>query len=148
MFLLYWQPTANFLKACPKLDHMAHFGFHINRFKCFKGGSNVFATKTSNQRHCTNGITFGILCNADTKIALCTYPKLTLNGNFVGCPKIRVLREYSIARGYRQSHQSRCWRNNKAQITWMSKKMLETRTKHLRGFMWRKMLIIGCKTWH
>ena len=25
-----------FLKACPKLDHMAHFGLHGNCFRCFK----------------------------------------------------------------------------------------------------------------
>ena len=30
--------------------------------------------------------------SAYTKIAFCTYLKLTINGNYVGCPLIRVLR--------------------------------------------------------
>ena len=55
--------------------------------------------------------------SATAKIALCSYLKLTLNGNVVGWAEIRVLGEYSIAHGYRRSHQSRCWSNNKAQIT-------------------------------
>ena len=49
-----------FLKACPKLDHMTHFHFHGNRFKCFKVAQRYFSAKTSNQRHCTNGKSFGI----------------------------------------------------------------------------------------
>ena len=52
--------------------------------------------------------------SATAKIALCTYLRLTLNGNYVGWAW--VLREYTI-RGYRRSRQSRCWSNNKAQIT-------------------------------
>ena len=47
-----------FLKACPKLDHMPHFGFHGNLFRCFKVAQDTFSTKTSYQRYCTNGIIF------------------------------------------------------------------------------------------
>ena len=50
------------------------------------------------------------------KIALFTYLRLTLNGNYVGWAKIRVLRENSISRDYCQSCQSWCWSNNWAQI--------------------------------
>ena len=53
----------------------------------------------------------------NTKIALCTYLKPTLNENFVGWAEIRVLREYSIARWYRQSRQSQCWRKKQVQNT-------------------------------
>ena len=34
--------------------------------------------------------------SANTKIAFCTYLKLTLNGNYLGWAYLRVLREYSI----------------------------------------------------
>ena len=47
--------------------------------------------------------------SANTKIALYYHLKLTLNGNYIGWAKVRVLREYSMAR--------QCWSNNNAQIT-------------------------------
>ena len=51
-----------FLKACPKLDHMTHFGFHGNHVRCVSRWLKyLISTKTSNQRHCTNCIIFGIL---------------------------------------------------------------------------------------
>ena len=43
--------------------------------------------------------------SATAKMALCTYLKPNLNGNFVGWAEIRVLMEYSIARRYRRSRQ-------------------------------------------
>ena len=55
--------------------------------------------------------------SANIKIALYTYLRLTLNGNYVGWAKVREQREYSTAHGYLQSHQSLCWSNNKAKVT-------------------------------
>ena len=49
-----------FLKACPKLNHMTHFGFHGNHLSVLMWLKGIFSTKTSNQRHCTNGNSFGI----------------------------------------------------------------------------------------
>ena len=50
-----------FLKACPKLDRMTHFGSHGNWFRCFlRWLKTLFSIKTSNQRRCTNDIIFGI----------------------------------------------------------------------------------------
>ena len=50
-----------FLKACPMLDHMTHFGFHGNYVKCvLRWLKHLCSTKTSNQRYCTNCIIFGI----------------------------------------------------------------------------------------
>ena len=95
-----------FLKACQKLDDMTHFGFHGNCFKCFKLAQRYFSTKTSNTTHSTNGNSLVFNKNARTKIALCTYLRLTLNGNYVGWTKVRVLREYSIARANPQNRQS------------------------------------------
>ena len=46
--------------------------------------------------------------NANTKIVLYTYLRLTFNKTYVGWASVAVLREYSIAHSYRQSHQSRC----------------------------------------
>ena len=31
-----------FLKACPKLDHMTHFGFHDNRVMCVFKVAQIF----------------------------------------------------------------------------------------------------------
>ena len=55
--------------------------------------------------------------SAKNKIALYIYLRLTLNGNYVGWAKVRILSEYSIACSYHQNRQSRCWSHNKAQIT-------------------------------
>ena len=55
--------------------------------------------------------------SATAEIALWTYLRMTFNGNYMGLAKFRVLREYSIAHGYRRNRQSRFWSNNKAQIT-------------------------------
>ena len=49
-------------------------------FKVVEG----FSEKTSNQRHSTNGIILVFNESAIAKIALCTYLRMTLNGNFVG----------------------------------------------------------------
>ena len=32
----------SFLKACPKLDHMTHFGFHGNRVRCVFRMAQIF----------------------------------------------------------------------------------------------------------
>ena len=49
-----------FLKACPKRDHMIHFGSIATVLGVLRWLKTLFSTKTSNQRHCTNGIIFGI----------------------------------------------------------------------------------------
>ena len=53
----------------------------------------------------------------NAKKDLCTHLRLTPNGNYVGWAEVRVLTEYSIARGYRRNRQSRFWSKNKDQIT-------------------------------
>ena len=74
-----------FLKACPKLDHMTHFGFHGNWFRCFLGGSKLFfPTKTLTKDTAQIVLFFVFHEGTNGKIDLCTYVRLTLNGNYVG----------------------------------------------------------------
>ena len=103
-----------FLKACRKLDHMTHLGFHGARFRCFsRWVKTLFFLQKPLTKDTVQMALFWIYnASAKAKIALCTYLKSTLSENFVGWAKIWVLREYSIACGYRQSSQSRCWSKN------------------------------------
>ena len=103
--LLFW-------KACPKLDHMTHFGFYGNHFKCLRLLKGIFLQKPQTKGPVQMVIVLVFNESANTKKALDIYLRLTLNGNYVGWAKVRVLREYSIARGYHRSRQSRCWSNN------------------------------------
>ena len=78
----------SFLNACPKLDHMAQVGFHGDRFKCFKVSQKSFSTKGSNQIHCTNGNSLVINESGNTKKALFTYVRLTVNEIICGSHKL------------------------------------------------------------
>ena len=74
-----------FLKVCPKLGHMTHFGFHGNRLKCCKVAQIYFFYKEAQTKGTVQmSIILGSNGSANTKIALYTYPKLTLNKNYVG----------------------------------------------------------------
>ena len=75
-----------FLKACPKLDHMymTHFCFHGNHFRCFKVPQSLFSTKPLTKDTAKMALFLVFHESATAKIALCTYLKLTLHGNFVG----------------------------------------------------------------
>ena len=67
----------------------------------FKGGSKLFFLQKPLTKDTAQMALFLVFNESTTaKTALCTYLKPTLNGNFVGWAKIRVKREYSIARGY------------------------------------------------
>ena len=102
-----------FLKACPKLHHVTHFGFHDNSFRCFlRWLKTLFLQKPLTKVTAQMALFLVFNESATDKMALCTYLKPTLNGNIVGLAKIRVLREYSIAHGYSQSRQSWCCSNN------------------------------------
>ena len=75
---------------------MTHFGFHDNRLSVLRWLKGISSTSTSNQRYCTNGKVLVFKESANTKIALYTYLSLTLNENYVGWAKIRVLKEYQL----------------------------------------------------
>ena len=102
-----------FLKACPKLDHMTHAGLLDNCFKSLKVAQKYFLQKLQTKDAVQMARVLAFNESANTKIALCTHLRLNLNGNHV----VRIVREYSIARSFRPSSQSRCWRNNEVQIT-------------------------------
>ena len=74
------------LKACSKLDHMTHFGFHGNRFQRFSGGSKVFFSTKPLTKDTAQMALFFLPFNesANTKTVLCTFLRLTLNGKYVG----------------------------------------------------------------
>ena len=82
-----------FLKACPKLNHMTHFGFHGNCLSVFKGPQKSFSKKALTKDTAQMALFLVFIESANTKIALCTYLRLTLNGNYVGWAEIRVQRE-------------------------------------------------------
>ena len=73
-----------FLKACPKLDHMMHFGFHGNHYECFKVTQSSFPTKTKTNDTVQMVIVLVFNESANTKIASYTYLRLTLKENYVG----------------------------------------------------------------
>ena len=63
-----------FLKARPKLDHMTHFGFHGNRFRCFKVAQNsFFLQKPPTQDTAQMAIFLVFYESATAKVALCAY---------------------------------------------------------------------------
>ena len=65
----------------------------------FKVAQNVFLQKTLTKDTAQMALFLVFNESANTKTALCTYLRLTLNGNFVGWAQVQVLREYSIACG-------------------------------------------------
>ena len=73
-----------FLKACPKLYHMTHFGFHGNHFRYFKVAQVFFLQKPLTKDTAQIALSLAFNESENTKIALCTYLRMTLNGNFVG----------------------------------------------------------------
>ena len=73
------------MKACPKLDHMTDFGFLVNRFRCLLGGSKAFSLQKPLIKDTVQMALILELNESQTaKIALWTYLRMTLNGNFVG----------------------------------------------------------------
>ena len=78
---------------------MTHFGFHGNHLRCFLDGSKVFFLQKPLTKD-TAQIALFLVFNEgkNANMDLCTYLRLTVNGNYVGWAQIRVLREYSIAR--------------------------------------------------
>ena len=74
-----------FLKACPKFNHMTHFGFHDNRFMCFKVAQSSFLYKKPQTKDTLQmALVLGFNESLSTKIALYTYLRLFLNANHVG----------------------------------------------------------------
>ena len=64
---------------------MTHFGFHGNCLGVFKVAQNSnFLQKPQTKDTAQMAIFLVFNENATAKIALCTYIKPTLNGNFVG----------------------------------------------------------------
>ena len=63
---------------------MTRFRFHGNCFRCCKGGSKHFFLQKPLTKDTAQIALFLVFNESVTaKIALCTYLKLTLNGNFV-----------------------------------------------------------------
>ena len=63
---------------------MTHFGFHGNRFRCFKVAQIFFLRKPLTKD--TSQIALFLVFNEGTnaKIDVSAYLRLTLNGNYVG----------------------------------------------------------------
>ena len=72
-----------FLKACPKLDHMTHFGFHGNCLGVFKVAQTLFSQKPLTKDTAEMALILAFNESVTAKIALCTYLKPTVNGDFV-----------------------------------------------------------------
>ena len=72
-----------FLKACQKLHHMTHSRFHGNRFKCLRWLKGIFLQKPKTKDTVQMAIVLVFNESSNTKIALYTYLRLTLNGNYV-----------------------------------------------------------------
>ena len=76
---VFWKPyfsctntlLFSFWKACPKLDHMTNFGFHGNRFKCFKVAQMYFLQKPQTKDTVQMAIVLVFNETANTKI-FCT----------------------------------------------------------------------------
>ena len=82
----------------------------------FKVAQRSFSKKPQTKDLLQMALDLGFNESSNTKIANYSYLRLFLNVNYVGWEKVKVLRDYSIACGYRRSCQIQCWRNNKAQI--------------------------------
>ena len=69
-----------FLKACPKLDHITHFGFHGNHVKCaFKVAQTSFPQKPLTKDTAQIALFLVFHEGSNAKIDLCTYVRLILN---------------------------------------------------------------------
>ena len=63
---------------------MTHFGFHDNRVRCVLRWLKFFSTKTLTKDTAQIGLFLVFHEGTNAKIDLCTYVRLTLNGNYVG----------------------------------------------------------------
>ena len=79
---------------------MTHFGFYGTVLGGFKVAQiSIFLQKPLTTDTAQVALFLVFNESAVTKIALCTNLRLTLNDNYVGSAKIRVLREILTARG-------------------------------------------------
>ena len=62
---------------------MTHFGFHGNNFTILRWLKTIFLQKPDSKETAQLALILVFNENATAKIALCTYQKLTLYGNFV-----------------------------------------------------------------
>ena len=65
---------------------MTNIGFHGNRFRGFKVAQSIFSTKPLTKDTAQVALLLVFNESANTKIAFCTYLKLTQNEKNVGCP--------------------------------------------------------------
>ena len=63
---------------------MTHFGLHDNGLSVFKVAQMFFLRKPLTKDAAQMALFWVIKVSANAKIALCTYPNLTLNGKYAG----------------------------------------------------------------